>query len=257
MRAKSLPGAADRIFSRAEALRILLTRPEPDASETAARLQAGGHEVIVAPLLMIAIAPPPSDPPDPKAIILTSRNGVRALATWPQASGWHDLPVFATGVATARSAREAGFTDVRTAASDAAGLADHFMAHIDKDVRPILYPAARDRTGALTEGLRAGGYDVRTIEAYSAEMARTLGAAAMDAVRRKAIEGVLLYSNRTAEAFRAIIDRYDLSEHLQMTVLYALSDRVAEPLRGLPGWLRVAPHPDEDSLLALLPKGRG
>jgi uroporphyrinogen-III synthase len=238
-------------------LRILLTRPEPDASETAARLQAGGHEVVVAPLLTIAIAPPPSDPPDPKAIILTSRNGVRALATWPQAAGWHDLPVFATGVATARAAREAGFSDVRTAASDAADLADHFMAHIDKDMRPILYPAARARTGALTEGLRANGYDVRTIEAYSAEMARTLGADAMDAVRRQSIEGVLLYSNRTAEAFRAIVDRYDLAEHLRMTVLYALSDRVAEPLRGLPGWLRVASHPDEDSLLALLPKGRG
>jgi uroporphyrinogen-III synthase len=237
-------------------LRILLTRPEPDASETAARLQAGGHEVIVAPLLTIAIAPPPSDPPDPKAIILTSRNGVRALATWPQAAGWRDLPVFTTGAATARAARDAGFTDVRTAASDAADLAAHFMAHIDKDMRPILYPAARDRAGALTEGLRANGYEVLTIEAYSAEMARTLGATAMDAVRRKAIEGVLLYSNRTATAFRAIVDRFELAEHLDMTVLYALSNRVAEPLRGLPGWLRVAPHPDEESLLALLPKGR-
>jgi uroporphyrinogen-III synthase len=251
-----LPGAAGRIFSRAEALRILLTRPEPDASETAARLKAGGHEVIVAPLLTIVLAPPPSDLPDPKAIILTSRNGVRALATWPQASGWRDLPVFVTGVATARTAREAGFVNVMTAASDAADLAGHFMAHIDKDVRPILYPAARDRTGALTEGLRANGYDVRAVEAYSAEMARTLGAAAMDAVRRNAVEGVLLYSNRTAAAFRAIVDRYDLAEHLRMTVLYALSDRVAEPLRGLPGWLRVAPHPDEESLLDLLPKGR-
>jgi hypothetical protein len=78
----------------------------------------------------------------------------------------------------------------------------------------------------------------------------------MDAVRRKAIEGVLLYSNRTATAFRAIVDRFELAEHLDMTVLYALSNRVAEPLRGLPGWLRVAPHPDEESLLALLPKGR-
>jgi uroporphyrinogen-III synthase len=251
-----LRGAAGPIFSRVEALRILLTRPEPDASETAARLQAGGHEVVVAPLLTIAIAPPPSDPPDPKAIILTSRNGVRALATWPQAAQWRDVPVFVTGVATARTAREAGFADVRTAASDAADLADHFMAHIDKDMRPILYPAARDRSGALTEGLRANGYDVRTIEAYGAEMAKTLGAAGMDAVRRQAIEGVLLYSNRTAEAFRTIVDRYDLTEHLRMTVLYALSNRVAEPLRGLPGWLRVAPHPDEESLLAMLPKGR-
>jgi uroporphyrinogen-III synthase len=219
-------------------------------------LQAAGHEVVVAPLLTIAIAPPPSDPPDPQAIILTSRNGVRALATWPQAATWRTRPVFVTGLATAAAAREAGFTDVRTAAGDAADLAGHFMAQIDKEVRPILYPAAHDRTGALAEGLRANGYDVRTIEAYSAEMARTLGPAATDAIRRRAIEGVLLYSNRTAAAFRAIVDRFDLSEYLEMTVLYALSDRVAEPLRGLPGWIRVAPHPDEESLLALLPKGR-
>jgi uroporphyrinogen-III synthase len=237
-------------------LRLLLTRPEPDAAETAARLQAGGHEVVVAPLLKIAFAPPPSDVPDPQAIILTSRNGVRALSTWPQMAGWLERPVFVTGLATARAAGDAGFTDVRTVASDAADLAEHFMSHIDKAVKPILYPAAHDRTGALSEGLRANGYDIRTIEAYSAETAKTLGTDAMDAVRRRAIEGVLLYSNRTAAAFRAIVDRFDLAEHLSMTVLYALSNRVAEPLRGLPGWIRVAPHPDEESLFSLIPKGR-
>jgi uroporphyrinogen-III synthase len=237
-------------------LRILLTRPEPDAAETAERLRAGGHEVVVAPLLKIDFAPPPADPPEPQAIILTSRNGLRALLTWPQAAAWRDRPVFATGVATARDAREAGFANVRTAASDAADLAGHFMAHIDKEVRPILYPAARDRTGALTEGLRANGYDVHTIEAYRAEMVTAPGREVLDELRTRKIEGVLLYSNRTAAAFRAIVDRFDLAEHLGMTVLYALSNRVAEPLRGLPGWLRVAPDPDEESLLALLPKGR-
>jgi hypothetical protein len=40
---------------------------------------------------------------------------------------------------------------------------------------------------------------------------------------------------------------------LSATTLYALSAEVAEPLAGLAAPVRVAPHPNQDSLLALLP----
>ena len=41
---------APTFFSRTKAVRLLLTRPQPDAARTAVALRALGHEPIVAPL---------------------------------------------------------------------------------------------------------------------------------------------------------------------------------------------------------------
>jgi uroporphyrinogen-III synthase len=235
-------------------MRLLVTRPEPDATETAERLRARGHEVLVWPLLRIDFAEPPVDVPEPAAIILTSRNGVRALSRWPQISGWLARPVFVTGVATAALAREAGFTDVRTPAGDAAELMDFFMSEIGKDRGPILYVAARDRAGALAGGLGANGYDIRAVVAYSAEMETTLVPSVREALRSRAIDGILFYSYRTATAFRQIVEREKLVEQLAGISIFTLSGRVAGPLHGLPVEIRIAPNPNEESLLALLPR---
>ena len=84
-------------------MRLLVTRPEPDADETAARLTAMGHDVLVQPMLRIVFAPPPEDIPEPAALIATSRNGVRALAAWPAAAHWRETTLFVTGEGTART----------------------------------------------------------------------------------------------------------------------------------------------------------
>ena len=59
---------------------ILVTRPEPDAGDTAARLEALGLRPILAPLLEMhllpAVAPTTKDL---AAIAITSSNAIRAL----------------------------------------------------------------------------------------------------------------------------------------------------------------------------------
>ncbi len=233
-------------------MRLLVTRPEPDAAETAARLKAMGHEPLSAPLLEIVLTPPPADVAAPAAIVFTSRNGVRALSTWPQGKGWRDRPVFATGHATAAAARAAGFTDVRPGNGDSADLANFFMEHVPRTLRPILYPAARDRTGALSSGLRANGFDVMTIESYRAEAIAGLDPATVAALGSGSIDGVLLYSRRTAEVFAGLAERYGFWPALRDTPLLVLSPRVAEPLRGQARSVLVAKHPNEDALFELL-----
>ena len=62
-------------------MRVLVTRPEDDARETAVRLKALGHEPILAPLISIRfIDGPDIDLAGVQALIATSSNGVRALA---------------------------------------------------------------------------------------------------------------------------------------------------------------------------------
>ncbi len=233
-------------------MRLLVTRPEPDAEETAARLAAMGHAVMVQPMLRIVFAPPPEGIPEPAALIATSRNGVRALTAWPAAAAWRETPLFVTGEGTAQTASEAGFADVRPGGADAAALANRIVRDVLKDGGPILYAAARDRTGALAGGLNAVGYDARTVEAYRAEPVTQLDPAVAEALRAGSIDGILFFSRRTATAFVAAMEAAGLADLLQGVACYALSERVAEPLRRLAPDIRVAAHPDFAGLARLL-----
>lgn len=234
-------------------MRLLVTRPEPDAARTAAKLSALGHEVLVQPLLTIAFTSPPDDVPTPGGILVTSQNAVRALERWPQSRDWRDVPVFPAGPATARSLAAAGFRDVRTGARDAGSLADVVLGTFPPNQGPLLYPAARDRAGALAGGLMARGYDVRAIEAYRADPVAALNREVRDALERRAVDGVLLYSARTARVLMGLAEREGISGALEAPVFFVISRHVAEVVGARGAGVRIAERPDEDSLLALIP----
>lgn len=233
-------------------MRLLVTRPEPDAVETAARLAAMGHEVMLQPMLRVVFSNPPEAVPEPSALVATSRNGVRALAVWPIAAAWRGKPLFVTGEGTAATAADAGFTDIRSGGADAAALANRMVRELEKGRGPAIYAAARDRTGALAGGLTAAGYDLRVIEAYRAEPATELDAGVAASLRAGRIDGVLFFSRRTAEAFVAAVEAAGLSEAVSAIACYALSERIAEPLRTLSTLVIVAARPDFDGIRALI-----
>ena len=91
--------------------RIAVPRPAPGTEATARAIAAAGHVAIRMPLFdVVALDWLAPDPADHDALILTSANGARhaghALAALA------DLPVYAVGESTARSAREAGLNVV-------------------------------------------------------------------------------------------------------------------------------------------------
>jgi uroporphyrinogen-III synthase len=233
----------------ADAMRLLVTRPEPDAAETARRLEALGHSVTVEPLLKIVLNRPPRDLPDPAGLIVTSRNGVRALLTWPQASGWRDVPLFAVGEATGSEARAAGFRRVTAGGGEGANLVPVIGAALAAASGPVIYAAARDLSGGLAEHLEEAGYDLQMVEAYRAERAESLSPEVLAALEAGAIDGALFYSRRTAETFRDLV----AGHAIRLAHAFALAQPVAGPLKGLSGTLHVAEAPDEASLLALIP----
>ena len=90
--------------------RILITRPEEDAASLADILTGLGHEVRVEPLLSVRLHDGAAlDTADAQALLFTSANGVRAAA---QLTTSRHLPALCVGDATAKAAREAGFTRV-------------------------------------------------------------------------------------------------------------------------------------------------
>ena len=65
-------------------MRVLITRPEREATTLATALAQRGHVPVIAPLFRLEILHPPADfatdLADCQAILLSSANGARALA---------------------------------------------------------------------------------------------------------------------------------------------------------------------------------
>ena len=106
-------------------MRVLVTRPEPDAQDEVAALAARGHEGIVSPLLVIEqVKDVALDLDGAQALNVTSRNALRALPRHPALDAARALPLFAVGEATAHAARELGFAEVIEGPGNGRGLAE-------------------------------------------------------------------------------------------------------------------------------------
>lgn len=235
-------------------MRLIVTRPEPDATRTAHALIALGHAAILSPMLEVAPDPDArvSDGPI-QAVLATSSNAVRALAAHPARARLEPLPFFAVGDRTALEARRAGFRGARSAGGALADLAALVRAELRPGDGPLLYAAGDVRSGDLAGDLGAVGFEVATVVVYRAVARLRLSGVATDALRAGEADGILVYSRRSAAALVLALRAAGLSPLAERVVCYALSEAAAEPLAGIAGApVRVAAHADQISLFALL-----
>lgn len=224
--------------------RVWITRAQPGAARTAARLTALGFQPLVAPLLTIrplseALKAAP-DFATVAALAFTSPNGVAAFAALTP--GLRALPVFAVGDATAEAAREAGFADARSAAGDIHALA-RLIAATPLDGL-ILAPGAREPAGDLLALLP--DRTVQRLPVYAAEETGAAPPADFDAI--------LLHSPRAARAFARIAKPEIAANRLAICI----SAAAAAPLAALSfAEIRTADAPDETSILTALGKSAG
>lgn len=229
-------------------MRFLVTRPEPDNERTAVALRGLGHEAVLAPLLHIkAVADADFGMPPFTAILITSSNGARALASHPRRGEITALPVLAVGRSSAEAARAVGFDDVVSADGDAGDLARLAAKRFAGSRLPLLYLAGEDRSGELA----VPGLSVRTVVVYRAAKAQHFPPAARAALERGSIDGVLHFSRRSVESY--LDCSRDLAGPALKPTHYCLSARAAEPLRAAgAAQILVAAQPDEASLFALV-----
>jgi uroporphyrinogen-III synthase len=235
-------------------MRLLVTRPEPDAQHTAAELRQRGHAVVVAPLLRIEPLDNAEIGPGPfTAILVTSANAAAAIVRHPRFAQLRALPVFAVGEHSAQAMRAVGFADVMSAAGDVNDLARLAGERLKRGAA-LLYLAGADRSGDLTGALSGRGLAVRSIVIYRAVAAASLPPAAIAALA-DGLDGVLHFSRRSAETYLAGSRAAGLDERvLQKPVHFCLSATVAAPLQqaGIAD-VRIAATPAEAALLALIP----
>ncbi len=234
-------------------MRILVTRPRPDAEAFAATLEAAGHEAVVEPLLEIQPAPPTEPAPDltaVQALLFTSANGVRALASLSPA---RDLPAFTVGPTSADAARAAGYANVESADGDVEDLVRLVGDRLRPEDGPLFHAAGKVLAGDLKGALEAAGFEVRRAVLYEARPVSRFSAEALEALRAGRLDGAVFFSPRTALAFDRLLRDSGLASACHRMQAFCLSDAVADRLRDLP-WanVRVAPRLDGAALLEQL-----
>ena len=239
-------------------VRLLVTRPQPDAERTATALRAQAHTVTIAPLLRIeTIADAELGAGRWAAILVTSANAAAAIVIHPRLGELKALPVWAVGRRSAEAMTDIGFANVTSADGDVHDLAALVGART-KSTAPFLYLAGEERSGDLARTLRAMGFAVETATLYRAIAADTLPAAATAALA-DGIDGVLHFSRRSAAAYAAAARASAALEAALAPIHFCLSEQAAEPLRragAADGVVRIADRPTETSLLALIGAAR-
>jgi uroporphyrinogen-III synthase len=228
---------------------VLITRPEPGATETASRIAALGLRPVVAPLLEISARPAVLPAADQlQAVLIASGNALIGLP-----AAYHSLPLLAIGDASAARARQAGFAEVLSADGDADALAALASTQCDPSGLPLLLAAGHGQSLLLAAALRAHGFRVIRRTTYAAVPVRTLPEPAAAALRANDLRAVLFFSGATARHFTRLLRRSGLRDVLHGIDACAIGHPTAAAIEAL-SWRRVlrAAKPTQDAMLALL-----
>jgi uroporphyrinogen-III synthase len=226
---------------------VLVTRPEPGASATAARIAALHLTPVIAPLLAVRSLGARLPRPDAvQAVLVASGNAVAALP-----ENFRPVRLLAVGDATAARAQALGFSDVHSAAGDAEALAALAAARCDPAGAALLLAAGAGRGAELAADLRRRGFRVVRRVVYAARAVETMPEAAGKALSEGRLRAACFFSAETARAFVRLAAPY--AECVRGIDAVAIGRPCAVALSGLP-WRRimVARHPTQDDMVALL-----
>jgi uroporphyrinogen-III synthase len=232
-------------------LRVLITRPGEDGTALAEVLEARGIKTVIEPLLAIKyIDGSALDFGGVQALLLTSANGVRALA---RRTDHRDIPVYAVGDSTATAARKAGFVQVHSAAGNVETLVGLVKEILDPKDGLLLHIAGSEVAGDLIGLIENAGFECTRKILYEAIAERSLKSSTIASFKDRQIDAVSLYSPRSAENFVELIRKARLVRPCQNITAICLSRAVADKVSEIQ-WLDVliAKEPNQHALLKLI-----
>ena len=237
-----------RTFWKAINMRVLVTRPLEDASELVTALADIGVDALVEPLLKIKLLDAPGPELDGvQALLVTSANGARAFARLSPA---RDIDVYTVGDASARAARDLGFSSVESASGNVDSLAALVRERLTPENGALLHIAGSCIAGDIGGQLTADGFDYRRCVLYGAEKASELTMDTRQIIQSGGLDGVVLYSPRTASSLVSLLHAAELVAPCQRLKAFCLSPAVADSISGI-NWqaIVVAASPDQVALI--------
>ena len=228
---------------------LVLTRPQASSETFAemARMAGWQGEVVIAPLIEIAlISPPPDILQRARVLIFTSQHAVAAMAQHENARHW---PVWAVGPRTAEAARASGFSEVHQAGGDAKAL----LSDLDAagETGPFLHLRGDHVAADIVSALRSRGHAAQGVVVYS-QQARSLSAAAKTRIMQGGDLVLAVFSPRSAALLVSELAALRTGEATRLH-LVAISPAAAEAARVLgPASTSIAVTPDASGMLTAL-----
>ena len=235
-------------------MRVLITRPEPDASELAAQLLAIGVDATPAPLL--SIVPEPIEPmalAGASGLVATSRNGLQALGQSEALASALKLPVFTVGPATTALAESLGFATVIPGPGTAGGLVATITAHrAQLGPGPLCHLAGDRLAFDLSAALARFGIVLKAVPAYRSYTATGLPPAVVEDLTAGRYDAVVLMSPRTAEVWQRLAGEAGIENCLGQLTHVCLSAAVADKLHSSKLKIAVAQGPNGQEIVSLV-----
>ena len=234
-------------------MRLLVTRPEPDASTFAEELRGLGHEPVLQPLIEFRVLEFDLEPLlAAEVLIITSVNSLRALQERGVINDLLSKPLYCVGEQTAKQALAAGFETVLEIAQTGEELAGKIIASGRTDA-PLLHIMGEHMAFDIVGALAREGFSVHSVTVYSMEACREFSPAIDAMLKAGGIDGVILMSPRTAEIYVSLCHRHGIADCAKSPLYFCLSRNVAAKLASLkPNHVHVSGKPNRMALLELL-----
>ncbi len=231
-------------------MKVLITRPEPDASHFGRLLTKHGMTPVLAPVIDIQFDPAPVlDTEDVTHLAFTSANGVRAMSSCIDGRVW---PAFAVGPVTATALAGEKILLAGVADSSVESMADLIVSCTD-DNAVILHIAGAHRAGDLQDLLKEKNRQCRLAVLYEAHQIATLPSKVQQQLRDDEITAATFFSQRSANLFLSLLGKHRLLGALTRLQLICLSQAIAGLFKNAgASHISVAERPDQSAMIDIL-----
>lgn len=212
---------------------ILITRPEDQAIQTKKLFQKHNIQSLILPFSKTDFIRTnyTFDFSKYNGVIFTSRNGVTGFYNNFQEG--YDLPTFCVGDSTMLKAKEAGFKNVSSADGNVEDLIELISSHFSKGDL-FLYPTCNVRRPQLEKELSEKGFEIDAVEVYESKIKEDLYKDILALFETGKPYIIVFFSQRVAERFLLIIQKYDLSNFLKQCYAVSMSERIGNKIQLLP-----------------------
>lgn len=211
---------------------VLITRARGDEAVLTDALHDFGLNVIHEPLTEIILlhtaraALENALHHEPDGILITSRHGVRALASL---TPLRDLPVLCVGEATLETALSLGFHRSASTGETADDMIEYVRSAYDDDTK-FIYPSAEHVNTDLVEALAQNGMTVERVIVYEAQAVETLSDILQQHLKNNQIDAITFLSQRAAKIFSDLADKASLTALCRDIHACCMSENIASGL---------------------------
>lgn len=211
---------------------VAITRPKGETDGLSEILHRHGLSVIHEPLSHIALCHTAQPmlaaalEHQPDAVLVTSRHGVRAMATLTEL---RDLSLLCVGEATASVAASAGFDRVAVAGGTTEQMIEYILSSYDAGSR-FVYVSADQVRRDLAEIFSRQGMPTQRVVAYEAVESEKFSDVFAEKLKRGDIDVVTFLSQRAAKTFMALADKAKLGDALGNVTACCFSQDITDML---------------------------